>query len=107
MDIQINKSGSWITVESNVDVSTPNIALTQFVSEMYGTTDFRVQLTESEILKARAVSYRNESDNALLELLCDEVLPQLSSQLTAETADKLNTCLAARLEIKQRYPKPA
>lgn len=107
MDIQINKNGTWVTVERNVDVSTPDVALTQFVQEMHGTTEYQVQLTESETLSARAVSYRNESDNALLELLCDEVLPQLSSQLTAETADKLNTCLAARLEIKQRYPKPA
>ncbi|MDW7548197.1 hypothetical protein [Pseudoalteromonas peptidolytica] len=107
MDIKINQGGTWVTVERNVDVDTPDAALSQFVSEMYSTTDFRVLLTESETLSARAVSYRNESDNALLELLCDEVLPQLTSQLTAETADKLNTCLAARLEIKQRYPKPA
>ncbi|TMO64443.1 hypothetical protein [Pseudoalteromonas aurantia] len=62
---------------------------------------------ESELqLEKRKNAYQMNFDAEFLNLLCDDVLPQLMEQLSADAQEKITACLAARQSIKQRYPKP-
>lgn len=106
MDIQILIDGQYKTVERNIDPLIETGEIKKICMEFHGTENFKLVYSQQEVLKVREKVFQAELDGNLFDLLLDDVLPALNSQLPEATQNKVLELLNQRAAIKAQYPKP-